>query len=142
MLSTFGAILTFAIELEQNAIQTYTRAAGEYPSGPERDVLEKLERQAVKRKELLERTRREGIVEMSLEPIVGLNREKYVSNNPVFERGSLEQFLKTAIETELRAQEFYSDSAANLTVPEVARVFLKLAKERAEQASTLRSAMG
>lgn len=76
---------------------------------------------------------------MSLEPIAGLNRGDYANEGFASEGGSIQELLRSAIEVERGAERFYSDSAAKLTLPEVAKLFLRLAKERDEQANELRN---
>jgi len=72
-LATFGAIMTFALEMEKQAADFYTEAA----HGELEEIFSSLALDSRKRMKRLERTRREGVAEMILEPITGLNGDDY-----------------------------------------------------------------
>ena len=65
-LNTFGAIMTFAIELERRLADYYGSAGAAA-----------LAKAADKRRKKLERARRENVVEITLEPIAGLDAADY-----------------------------------------------------------------
>ena len=76
-LSTFGAVLAFAIEQEERLARFYQEAAERKDCGAARTVFQELARQNTKRRDLLVRTRQEQVTEMVLEPITGLRRADY-----------------------------------------------------------------
>jgi rubrerythrin len=122
-LGTFGAILSFAIELEEQAETFYEKAASAVPDR----IYSKLARSARKRAKRLERTRREGVAEMILESITGLDgndyRFEYSSSTDATE-------LKAqALALESNAQRFYMDAETKLPIKEVARSLNRLAEE-------------
>jgi hypothetical protein len=122
-LATFGAILTFALELEQRAQEFYKAGA--------RDRLEEafaaLSQGSKKRADRIERTRREGVAEMILEPITGLHSEDYqVRLDAQAEAG---ERLEQALGLETVCAHFYRDSSEKMPVREVARTFQRMAKE-------------
>jgi hypothetical protein len=94
-LNTFGAILTFAIEME-GQIAAYYRALGS-PRVADAD----------KRRTTLERVRRENVTEIKLEPIEGLAEADYVLNladsSPAGQQA-----------VEATAARFYADTAPKL----------------------------
>ncbi len=112
-LNTFGAILTFAIELE-NRLETYYRAAG----------VDDRAREAEKRRAKLERVRRESVLEITLEPIDGLHDADYALNlNDPSAAG------QKAVEKV--AAQFYADVAPKINVREAQRALEKTGKEHA-----------
>jgi len=119
-LGTFGAILTFAMELEGQAAAFYERAAEHDPAGPYHTRA----RQARKRVVRLERARREGVSEMILEAIHGLSSEDYqVEPDP---GAALEA---QAALLEATAARFYRDAAAKIPIPEIERLFRRMARD-------------
>ena len=122
-LGTFGAIFTFALELERQAVAFYESATAEALE----EVFASLAESGHKRIRRLERTRREGVAEMILESITGLDRENYQVSlaTDAAEAG----LLKQAIEWETTARRFYLDASQKMPVREVARTFERLARE-------------
>jgi hypothetical protein len=107
-LNSFGAILTFAIQLEA-AFENY------YGSGERA-------KDAAKRKSKLERARREHVVEITLEPIEGLDEVDYTLN---FEDTSPEGQGKL----EQTAARFYADAAPKINVPQARRILERCGEE-------------
>ena len=122
-LGTFGAILRFGLELEDRAAQFYEQGA----QGELAALFQELGQGARKRLRRLEQARREGVTEMILESISGLDGETYRLELDAgdSEAGRLEQ----AQALEGRAAQFYQDAAAKLPIREVARLFTQLAQE-------------
>lgn len=112
-LNTFGAILSFAIELEARLSDYY-------------DGLGSLARAkaADKRRKKLERVRRENVVEITLEPIEGLSADDYALDlNDVSAAGQLE-----AARTAAR---FYQDVAPKINVRAAQRALERCGREHA-----------
>ncbi|MEO8612803.1 MAG: hypothetical protein ABI690_33220 [Chloroflexota bacterium] len=112
-LSTFGAIMTYAIELEAR-LHDYYQAAG----NPDRA------READKRRSKLERVRRESVLEITLEPIDGLSEDNYVLKLDDTSAGGQSA-------TEKVAAQFYADVAPKINVREAQRALEKVGKEHA-----------
>jgi rubrerythrin len=130
-LGTFGAIFNFALELEQQSVAFYTDAA----RGTLEEVFNDLARGARKRIERLERTRREGVAEMILESITGLDGDNYhLELAPAADEASL---LAQATSLEGAARRFYLDAGEKMPVREVARIFDRLAREHEGHTATL-----
>ena len=126
-LGTFGAILRFAMDLEEQALQFYEGAA---PGGL-RDVFDERARGTRKRLRRLERARREMISEMLLESIVGLEGDDYAV---VLDGESDKDALSRQAQTlEATCACFYRDAAAKLPIKEVVRVFERLAHENEQR---------
>ena len=122
-LATFGAILTFAMEFEEQAPAFYTAAA----KGALEEIFNDMEGSSRKRAKRMERTRREGVAEMILEPISGLDGDDYhIALDPDADMTSL---LEQAISLETSASRFYQDAAEKLPIREVVRIFLRMATE-------------
>ena len=146
-LSTFGALLTFAIELEERAARFYLEAAEGVEHAGAKETFSAFARQNRSRKALLVATRQEHVTEMVLEPITDLHRSDY-EIEPKSTRGSTEsprsgmtytQVLAQAREMESRAQRFYADAAgkARHLLAGVARSFARLAREKEKRLQEL-----
>jgi hypothetical protein len=109
-LNTFGAILTYAIELEKNLYNFYGSAGNQEQA-----------KEADKRREKLERARREHVLEITLEPIDGLDENDYVFN---FEDAS----SNNQATVESTAAQFYADVAPKINVRQAQRVLEKCGK--------------
>ncbi len=89
-----------------------------------------------KRAKVLERTRRECVAEMILEPIHDFRSEDYPVE-AVTSAADPAEWAKAALQIEAVAEKFYSTASAKVSVPEVARVLKKVARQHSEQAETL-----
>jgi rubrerythrin len=119
-LGTFGAILGFALQIEEQAAEFYKTAPGDHPS----ELFADLARGARKRLARLERARREGVAEMILEPITGLDSDDYaVVLNPGMAPTEQARVLEKA------AAQFYRDAASKMPIREVVRLFERMARE-------------
>jgi rubrerythrin len=133
-LGTFGAILRFAMELETEAAQFYEA----HPQGLPGERTGDSARAARKRLRRLEQARREGVSEMILEAIVGLNREDYrVELGAQTEGGPAS--LQQALSLEDTSARFYRDAASKMPIRGVARLFDRLAREHEHQSSQLQA---
>ncbi len=110
-LNTFGAILSHAIELEAQLSDWYTRL-GEAAKA----------RAADKRRKKLERVRRENVVEITLEPIEGLNAGHYALDL------NDESAAGQAAVAQLAAR-FYADVAPKINVRAAQRALERCGRE-------------
>ena len=127
-LGTFGAIMTFAMELEKQGVSLYGGEAEEIPEDTRAELL----RGSRKRLKRLERARREGVAEMILEPIQGLEDEQY----RVQEAGSA---AETAVRFERECARYYRDAAEKLPILEISRLFERMAEENEARRERLKS---
>ncbi len=130
-LGTFGAILSFAIELEQQAMRFYKQSA----QGDFTDLFAELEKGSRKRVERLERARREGVAEMILEPITGLKSEDFsIELDP---NATPQVLLKQAQALEQTCARFYQEASSKLPIREVVRLLQRLANENQQRLEAL-----
>jgi hypothetical protein len=112
-LSTFGAIMTFAMELEGRLHDFYLQAGNEDRA-----------READKRRTKMERVRRESVLEITLETIDGLDETDYDLD--------LTDISVTGQQAaEKNAARFYADVAPKINVREAQRALEKAGKEHA-----------
>jgi len=112
-LNTFGAVLTHAINLEASLRDYYT-AAGVADRASESD----------KRRVTLERIRREFIVEITIEPIDGLDEVNYV-----FDLSDTSPAGQSAVER--TAAQFFADVAPKINVRQAERALERCGKQHA-----------
>jgi hypothetical protein len=110
-LNSFGSVLSFAIQLETE-LQAYFQSAGAAEAA----------KAAEKRKSKLERTRRENVVEITLEPIEGLHEADYALNTA----DTSAEGQRAAAQT---AAQFYSDAAPKINVLQARRVLERCGEE-------------
>ena len=141
-LGTFGAVMAFASQAVTQSAEFY-ETARERAKGPElKDVLKSLQDGANRDRATMEQTRRENVTEMILEPIAGLRREEYEVRLSEMAPEADAEILKTALLLEERDQRWFRDSSAKLRLPEVARIFRKVARRKEETILKLRAFTG
>ncbi len=116
-LNTFGAIMTYSIELETH-LRDYYQTAGESDRAAASD----------KRRNTLERVRRENVTEIKLEPIEGLDEADYAINWDDTSPAGQAAAEQTAVR-------FYDAVAPKLNVREAQRALERCAKQHRETAS-------
>ena len=114
-LNTFGAILSHAIDLESRLSAWYAEL-GEAGKAKAAD----------KRRRKLERARRENVVEITLEPISGLDAADYALD---LSDGSAEGQRAVAV----AAARFYADVAPKINVRAAQRALERCGREHAAQ---------
>ena len=130
-LTNFGAILNFAETLEQGDMEFYQSAAAA-ATPAQRAVFDDLARQGRKLTALVQRTRRENVTEMILEPVRDFVRDGYQVAVGDAAGMDPEAILGASMALEQRAIRYYNDAAQKLrALPEVARALNTLAKKRA-----------
>lgn len=113
-LNSFGAIFTFAIDLE-GRIHDYYKGIGDS------DKAEAAE----ERVEKLERSRRENVLEITLEPIDGLDEADYALNLGDTSAAGQKAIARVAAQ-------FYSDTAPKINVRQAQRTLERCGKEHQE----------
>ena len=124
-LNKFGAILTFGIEMEQQAVRLYRAAAEAEPS----DELEQSAAAARKRLLRLQMMRRELVNEMLLEPIDGFDRPALPAL--AINSTKIEHIREQKAQIERTRRQFYATASAKIATvaPAVSRAFRKMAEE-------------
>ncbi len=115
-LNTFGAILTYAINLEVQ-LRDYYQSAGNSGRAQGAD----------KRRQTLERIRREYVVEITLEPIDGLDETNYA-----FDLKDPSENGQRSIES--TAARFFADVSPKINVRQAQRALERCGKEHQELA--------
>lgn len=116
-LNTFGAILTHAITLETH-LRDYYQGAG----------LAERAQACEDRRLKLERTRRENVLEITLEPIEGLDEADYALN--LNDASAAGQQAAEAV-----AARFYDEVAPKINVREARRMLERCGKQHAQLAT-------
>ena len=118
-LNQFGAVMTFAVELESQLAIFYTKAFAQ-ADNENKAIYSKRAEDATTRQKKLEKSRRENVTEIILEPIEGLNPPKI----------NLESFKPENIaEIEKEVAQFYLQASEKVNVLEAQRVLKKCFKE-------------
>lgn len=138
-LGTFGAILTYALEFEGKVTAFFAEAAESAGEGAIGEVFASLAKAGRKRLKALERTRRENVAEMILEPISDFHSEDYPCEAKVSASDGATDMVREALELEGTAAAYYATASEKVSVPEVARILKKMGEQHARQQATLAS---
>jgi rubrerythrin len=132
-LGTFGAILKFALDIE-NQVSTFYKSAAALPVNRNLGtIFLELSSRGEKRLKTLERIRRENVTEMILESIVGLNSDDYMITTKIPESADDNVLKQLAISIETTLQDFYNTAATKIDfLSEAAYAFELLAEKNAE----------
>jgi hypothetical protein len=132
-LGTFGAILKFALDVEDQVSAFYKSAAALPVNRNLGTIFLELSSRGEKRLKTLERIRRENVTEMILESIVGLNSDDYIITTKIPESADDEVLKQLAISIETTLQDFYKTAAIKIEfLSEAAYAFEILAEKNAE----------
>lgn len=129
-LNTFGGVMGFAVDYEGQAADWCVSAAAKAADARLKAWLTQVAEARAKRKKLMERVRRENVTEMILEPIVGLTSEPFEPGGAP--PGTDAELRQSALKREELAEQFYLAASAKVSIPEVARIFRRIAREIAE----------
>ena len=130
-LTNFGSILNFAEEIETQDAEYYANAAAEPAAADHVELFNRLAADARKNVKTVQRTRRENVTEMILEPIQDFTRTPFQCALPDVAGSDTDNLLRCAKEMEGRALKYYLEASAKLkALPEVARELKRLAKKR------------
>jgi rubrerythrin len=138
-LSTFGAVMGFAAEIVQQTETFYKTMVQKAKDPMLNDALQVLLEEEKKNYSLMERTRRENVTEMILEPIAGLHPEDYEIEREGVDQTKDEDLLKMALILEERARKFFSEASDKVPLPEVGRIFRKVAQKKEKSLAKLKT---
>lgn len=137
-LINFGSILNFAEEIEKQDLQFYTAAAGKSDCSDLKDLFEQFTKDCRKNIQTAQRTRRESVTEMILEPIRDFTRAPFQESiaDPVgMDRSGV---VDAAQKFEQRAVSYYEEAALKIkALPEVSRALKTMGKKRAAHIRSL-----
>ena len=130
-LKNFGAVLTFAAELEERDREFYLAALKNPASGPLKADLEQIASVLAKNQKNLLRVRQENVTEMILEPIQGLRSEDFEAKRDQAEGLGLEELKQAGRNIETAAAGFYNVAAEKIeALKEVSRALKQVGKKR------------
>ena len=142
-LTNFGAILNFAEKVEQDDMEFYRQASSSPAAEPYRLLFEMFSREGKKNISLVQRTRRENVTEMILEPIRDFVRDSYQETIGDVDGMDLPAILSSADAIENRAIRYYTDAAEKIrALPEVSRALKTLAKKRTKRLGQVKNLSG
>ncbi len=137
-LTTFGAVLKYALELEAVAAAFYETASTITSTQNLRSVFQALIIQGQKRIQILMRVRRENTTEMILEPISGLDGNAYRPTTECPETCTDDALIQLAKAMENKINNFYTSAAEKVSfLSEAADIFERLAEEHLENQNIL-----
>ncbi len=129
-LENFGSVLNFAEELENQDQEFYEAVAGNPACSGHKQLFEQFAANAKKNVKTVQRTRRENVTEMILEPIKDFVRAPYCEVCQAAPSMTVEDALASAKRLEDRAVRYYTEAAAKIkALPEVARALKLLGKK-------------
>jgi len=138
-LTTFGAIMGFAADIVGETEETYKALVQKAKAPAFKETLQILLGEEKKNRSLMEKTRRENVTEMILEPITGLRQDDYEVSLTVQDRMEDADLLKAALLLEEREKKFFQDASLKVSLPEVARIFRKIVQKKEDNISKLQS---
>ena len=129
-LENFGSVLNFAEELETQD-QSFYKAVAANPSCSEHKAMfEQFAADAEKNIKNVQRTRRENVTEMILEPISDFVRAPFCEECAGADSMSADDALATARRLEERAVDYYTQAAEKIKKqPEVSRALKTICKK-------------
>ena len=129
-LENFGSILNFAEELETQDQLFYKTVAANPACVEHKEMFEKFAGDAEKNIKDAQRTRRENVTEMILEPISDFIRAPFCEECAGADSMSSDDALATASRLEERAVDYYTQAAEKIKKqPEVSRALKTICKK-------------
>ena len=138
-LTTFGAIMGFAAAIVGKSADLYALAIEKAKEPMLKETLQLLLAEEKKNYALMEQARRENVTEMILEPVSGLRREDYQIDRSLSEDARDGDFLKMALMIEEKEEKFFHEASGKIPLPEVARIFRKIAQKKEKNLMKLKS---
>lgn len=138
-LTTFGAIMGFAAEMAGKTSEIYNILVQKAKDSTLKGVLQVLSAEERKNHALMGQARRENVTEMILEPVAGFHQEDYEVELKVLDQMEDADLLKGALILEERGKKFFRDASSKVPLPEVARIFRKIAQKKEENLAKLQS---
>jgi rubrerythrin len=131
-LTNFGSILNFAETLEKEDTALYTRLAAHDACADIKEMLELFIRDNKKNIQNVQRTRRENVTEMILEPVKDFTRAPYQDAVADADLENLDaaRALSIVKRREQNAERYYSDAALKIkALSEVSRALKTIGKK-------------
>ncbi|MBW1891845.1 MAG: ferritin-like domain-containing protein [Deltaproteobacteria bacterium] len=129
-LINFGSILSFAEDLEKQDEAFYAAASANPAFAEHKDLFDQFLKDARKNIKNAQRTRRENVTEMILEPIKDFTRAPYCEEIDPAEAKSIKEIIESARCMEKRAERYYNDAAIKIkALSEVSRALKTIGKK-------------
>jgi rubrerythrin len=129
-LENFGSILNFAEALEKQDQSFFATIAGNPACAEYKEMFEQFASDAAKNIKAVERTRRENVTEMILEPIKNFTRAPFCEECSEAGSMGLKDALATARRLADRAERYYTEAAEKIKAqPEVSRALKTIGKK-------------
>jgi rubrerythrin len=129
-LENFGSILNFAEALEKQDQTFFATIAGNPACAEYKEIFEQFASDAGKNIKVVERTRRENVTEMILEPIKDFTRAPFCEECAEAGRMGVKDALATAKRLADRAERYYTEAAEKIKAqPEVSRALKTIEKK-------------
>lgn len=130
-LTNFGSILNFAEDLEKQDQAFYEAAAANPACQANEDLFKAFAVDGKKNVKNVQRTRRENVTEMILEPSKDFTREPFITEVPDAAGLDAAGAVAAAQQLEERAERYYAEAAKKIkALPEVARALKQVGKKR------------
>lgn len=142
-LTGFGAILSFAEEIEVRDREFYLALAENPNCARHGDLLRRLAKEAAQNVQTVRRIRRENVTEMILEPIRDFERRAFAAAPPDPAGVGADEAVEECRVIEERAARYYREASEKIkALPEAARGLALLGKRRAKNLDLLSGARG
>ena len=131
-LTSFGSILTFAEEIETQDMDFYSSlvSKSDVLNAQLIQLLERFVKECKKNITIIQRTRRENVTEMILEPIQDFTRKPFVIEKMNSSDIDAARILETIKTLEQRTLDYYTDASLKMkSLPEVVNALKLLAKK-------------
>lgn len=139
-LGTTGAILTFALQIEDDIGAFYEECVESASNSDLRQAFEEIQRIQKKRQRLLSRFRRENVTEMILEPIHGFDTGRFEFAVLSEEFSDDSSLRASAVKIEENLGSFYNEaSEKTMFLPEVSEEFKRISDKSKKYAELLKS---
>ncbi len=138
-LSTFGAIMGFSAKMVQQTETFYKMMVQKAKDPIFSEAFRILLQEEGKNYSLMEKTRRENVTEMILEPIAGLHEGDYEIEMERVDQTKDVDLLKMALILEERERRFFSEVSGKVPLPEVGRIFRKIAEKKERSLAKLKT---
>jgi len=136
---TFSQVMSSLIELESMITEFYRASAERAKLGELREIFLAFEKANLKRRDSMGRVRRETVIEMSLEPITGVELSKYKFEvKRAIEDENLDD-LQKALALEAIIQDLYGKASKKVAYvsADTSELLNRLAQESLERKGTL-----
>ncbi len=139
-LTSFGSVLSFAEEIEIQDSAFYSAVLNNPESAGVKSLIESFIKESKKNIVIIQRTRRENVTEMILEPIQDFSSEPFCIKEEDPENMSAEQVLEKIKSVENRSIEYYTAASKKMkSLPEVANALRLLGKKHNKRLNKVES---